>query len=56
VNSKDPNRIEFPELGGEGPGDDAGGVDEVDDDNAEDLRRRNRKIKLEKYTMGKVLR
>jgi hypothetical protein len=31
-------------------------VDEVDDDNAEDLRRRNRKIKLEKYTMGKVLR
>ena len=31
-------------------------VDEVDDDNAEDLRRRNRKVKLEKYTAEKVLR
>ncbi|EMS54740.1 30S ribosomal protein S6 [Triticum urartu] len=31
-------------------------VDEVDDDNAEDLRRRNRKVKLEKYTVEKVLR
>jgi ribosomal protein S6 len=31
-------------------------VDEVDDDNAEDLRRRNRKIKLEKYSMEKLLR
>uniref|UniRef100_A0A453JYU0 30S ribosomal protein S6 n=4 Tax=Triticinae TaxID=1648030 RepID=A0A453JYU0_AEGTS len=30
-------------------------VDEVDDDNAEDLRRRNRKVKLEKYTVEKVL-
>jgi hypothetical protein len=32
VNSKEPKRIEFPKLGDEGAGGDAGGVDEASDD------------------------
>ena len=35
VNSKEPNRIELPELGEEGASGDAGGVDEAADDMAE---------------------